>query len=53
VTLLEELREALARIVFCREALGLGEYGIAAAVLRDLEDDLAVAVEGAGREEAA
>ena len=50
MSLREELQEALARVVFARvvfarEAVGLGEYGIAASVLRDLEEDLAAALE--------
>jgi hypothetical protein len=41
----ELLADVVARIVFAREAVELGEYGVAASVLRDLEEDLAVALE--------
>jgi hypothetical protein len=34
------LRDAVARIIFAREAIELGERGVAVAVLRDLEADL-------------
>jgi hypothetical protein len=50
--LLDALQDALARVVFAREALDLGEYGIVVAVLRDLEDDLAAAIARARREAA-
>jgi hypothetical protein len=45
VNLRAELEEAIARIVFAREALELGEPGIVATALRDLEEDLAAALE--------
>ena len=41
MTAAEAVRDALARVVFAREALELGEYAIATTVLRDLEFDLA------------
>lgn len=45
MTLLELVEDAVARIVFCREAIAVGELALAAAILRDLEEDLAVALE--------
>jgi hypothetical protein len=42
--MVEALREALARVVFCREAVELGEPAVAVAILRDLEADLRTAV---------
>ena len=48
----DALRDALARIVFALEAIGEGEVGVASSVLRDLEEDLVVALDGE-REEAA
>jgi hypothetical protein len=45
VTLRDELRGAVARIVFAREAVELGEYAVAAHILRDLETDLVVALD--------
>ena len=45
VLLVDVLREAVARVVFCREAVELGEQAVAAAVLRDLEADLVAALE--------
>jgi hypothetical protein len=35
------VRDVLARVVYLREAVELGEHALAAAILRDLEDDLA------------
>jgi hypothetical protein len=45
VNLRDELQQAVARIIFCREAVELGEYAIAETVLRDLEADLVGALE--------
>jgi hypothetical protein len=39
------LRDVLAGIVYALEALEQGEPGIAATILRDLEDDLAAATQ--------
>jgi hypothetical protein len=50
VNLRDVLAEAVARIVYCREAVELGEYALAAAVLRDLEEDLVATVERATEE---
>jgi hypothetical protein len=43
--LLAVVQDALARIVRVIEALEDGETGIAGAILRDLEDDLAAVIE--------
>ena len=43
-SVLDELQDVLARVVFCREAVELGEYALAAAILSDFEDDLAAAL---------
>jgi hypothetical protein len=48
MTLRDAVPDALARIVFAREALELGEYAIVATVLRDLEEDLVAAVDREG-----
>lgn len=45
MTLHDALLDALARIVFAREAVDLQEYALATTVLRDLEDDLAIALD--------
>jgi hypothetical protein len=52
VTLQDALVDALARIVFAREAIELEEYAVAATVLRDLEEDLAVVLERTASEAA-
>jgi hypothetical protein len=52
VNLRDELQEAVARIVFAREAVELQEYALAVSILRDLEEDVAAAIEQAGREAA-
>jgi hypothetical protein len=50
---LDALVDAVVRIIFAREAVELGESGIAASVLRDLEEDLAAVLAQASEEEAA
>jgi hypothetical protein len=52
VNLREEMQEALARIVFAREAVELGENQLAAAILRNLEHDVAAALAQAAEEAA-
>jgi hypothetical protein len=50
VTLLEAVQDALARIVFVREAVELEEYAVASSILRDLEQDLVSVLERARSE---
>lgn len=45
MTLLEALQDALARIVFAREAVELQEFRLAATVLHNLKEDLACALD--------
>jgi hypothetical protein len=45
VTLRDGLHDAIVRVVFAREAVELGEYAVAAHILRDLECDLVGALD--------